>query len=83
MKPAKQKQDRNWLKKAIRRPGRVQKYVIEKIGPDGFTSRGTIKPGALVEAKSIARKHHDTGMVDAIDLSQRMRKFKHKKRVKK
>lgn len=68
------KNDR-WIQKAIRRPGRVQKYVMKKIGPDGFTAKGTIKYEALLEAKKIARRHHDVGMEDAINLALRLRKM--------
>lgn len=69
------KNDR-WVQRAIKHPGRVQKYVLKKMGAKGFTPEGTIRPEALVEAKRIARKNHDVGMEDAITLAQRLKKFR-------
>lgn len=69
------KKDDRWIQRVIRHPGRVQKYVLKKMGAKGFTSKGTIKAEALAEAKRIARKNHDVGMEDAITLAQRLRKF--------
>ncbi len=69
------KNNRNWIQKSITRKGRVKNYVLKKIGPEGFTAKGTIKNSALEEAKKIAKKHHDVGMEDAITLAQRLRKY--------
>ncbi len=68
-----------WIGKTIRHPGRVRRYVMREIGKSGFTERGTIKADALIEAKKIARKHHDVSMEDAITLAQRLRKFKRRR----
>lgn len=70
------KNDGRWIQRSIKRKGRVRNYVMKKIGPQGFTERGTIKASALKNAKRIARKHHDVGMEDAITLAQRLRKLR-------
>lgn len=72
--------NRKWIQRVVRRPGRVRKYIMKKIGPSGFTSRGTIKEEALVKAKKIAHDHHDVGMEDAINLAMRLRKMGRRKR---
>ncbi len=71
--------NRRWIQKAIRRRGRVRDYILKKIGPSGFTDRGTIKISALREAKKIARRHHDVGMEDAINLAIKLREYNHRR----
>jgi len=67
--------NKKWIQKVIKRKGRVRNYVLKKIGPDGFTSSGTIKISALQEAKRLAKKHHDVGMEDAINLALRLKRM--------
>lgn len=38
---------RNWIQKAIKRPGALRRYVKRKWGIKGFTKRGTIKVSIL------------------------------------
>jgi hypothetical protein len=72
--------DKKWIQKSIKRKGRVRNYVLRKIGPDGFTSSGTIKISALKEAKRLAKKSHDVGMEDAINLALRLKRMKRTRR---
>ena len=71
--------DKKWIQKVIKRKGRVRNYVLKKIGPEGFTSSGTIKISALKEAKRLAKKHHDVGMEDAINLALRLKRMRLKR----
>jgi len=71
--------NKKWIQKSIKRKGRVRNYVLKKIGPDGFTSSGTIKVSALQEAKRLAKKHHDVGMEDAINLALRLKRMRLKR----
>jgi len=68
--------DKKWIQKVVKRKGRVRNYVLRKIGPDGFTSSGTIKVSALTEAKRLAKKSHDVGMEDAINLALRLKRMR-------
>jgi len=68
--------NKKWIQKSIKRKGRVRNYVLKKIGPEGFTSSGTIKISALQEAKRLAKKSHDVGMEDAINLALRLKKMR-------
>ena len=49
---------RNWIQKAIRKPGALRRTVKRLYGPKGFTSRGTIKVSVLRE---LAKKGGVTG----------------------
>ena len=69
------KKNTKWIQNSIKHKGRVRNYVLKKIGPKGFTEKGTMKVSALEEAKRIARKHHDVGMEDAINLALRLKKY--------
>jgi len=71
--------DKKWIQKVIKRKGRVRNYVLKKIGPEAFTSSGTIKISALQEAKRLAKKSHDVGMEDAINLALRLKKMRSRK----
>ena len=71
--------NKKWIQKSIKRKGRVRNYVLKKIGPDGFTSSGTIKVSALKEAKRLAKKRHDVGMEDAINLALRLKRMRLKR----
>jgi len=68
--------NKKWIQKVIKRKGRVRNYVLKKIGPEGFTSSGTIKISALKEAKRLAKKSHDVSMEDAINLALRLKRMK-------
>ncbi|MEM2169978.1 MAG: hypothetical protein QW186_09300 [Candidatus Bathyarchaeia archaeon] len=49
---------RNWIQKAIKKPGALRKYVKKKYGSKAFTKRGTIKIEIL---KKLAREKGTIG----------------------
>lgn len=59
----------DWIHDAIKRPGRVRRYVRRNFGEKAFEANGGIKPTYLTKAKEIAKSHDNRSMVDAIDLA--------------
>jgi len=66
----KNKKDR-WLQEAIRRPGRVRRYLKRKYGDEAFTKRGTIKIKYLREA---LKEAEDPSLKQAIRLAIRLKR---------
>lgn len=67
--------DKKFLQKAIKRPGRVTRYVKREYGDKAFTDKGDIKVHYLDMAENKARKAGDTSLERAIILAKRLKKM--------
>ena len=65
----------DYIQKAVKHPGRVREIIQRWYGKDGFDSKGRIKPEYLIKAKQKAKEEHNRSLVDAIDLSIRLKKM--------
>ena len=71
----KKKGTKDFIQKSIKRPGRVREYIERTFGKEGFNEDGTIKIKYLELAKQKAEENHNRSLVDAIDLSIRLKKM--------
>ena len=67
---------RKWLQKAIKREGRVRRYLRRVYGSKAFTRKGTIKVEYLNKAERRAEKTGNLSLERAIILAKRLRKMK-------
>ena len=69
------KKTKNFIAKAIKKPGRVRAIVYEIFGSKAFTQdeRNIIKPEYLDKALELAEQTGDTSLVRAIKLAQRLK----------
>ncbi|MCS7232334.1 MAG: capsid protein VP2 [Elusimicrobiota bacterium] len=65
----------SWIQKAIKRPGRVRKYVKRIYGEKAFNRDGSIKLAYLKKAKERAKKAGNTSLVQAINLAITLRRL--------
>ncbi|MCS7119570.1 MAG: capsid protein VP2 [Archaeoglobaceae archaeon] len=65
-----------WIQKAIKRPGRVRKYIARLYGKKAFNKDGSIKASYLKKAEERAKKTGNTSLVRAINLAQTFKKMK-------
>jgi len=67
---------RRWIKRAIKRPGRVKKYIKRKYGKKAFTKSGEIKQQyihkAIKELKSRPPSKRPKGLLNALQLAKRL-----------
>jgi len=66
---------KNFLKKAIKRPGRVRKYLKKLYGSKAFFKNGNIKVEYLDKAERQAEKTGNTSLERAIILAKRLKRF--------
>ena len=72
------KEDHLWIQKAIKHHGRVHRYVHHLYGAKAFMIhhyRLVIRYKYLIMAKKRAEQAHNRGLVDAVDLAIRLRRF--------
>ena len=71
---------RKWLHKAIRRPGRVKRYLARKYGRKAFTKDGEVKQEyvhkAIRDLKMRPRRKRPKGLLSALQLAKRMERFR-------
>ncbi len=77
------KKVKRWIQKAVKRPGRVKKYLRRRYGDEAFTKSGEIKQEyvhkAIREIKERPPSKRPPGMLQALHLAKRfelMRKDK-------
>ena len=67
---------RRWIQKAIKRPGRVRKYIRRKYGRKAFTKDGEIKQQyihkAIRELKERPPSRRPKGLLQALQLAKRL-----------
>lgn len=64
-----------FIQKSIKHPGRVRDYIQRTYGAEAFDEKGRIKPEYLIKAKKRAEESGNRSLVDAIDLSLRLKKM--------
>jgi hypothetical protein len=57
-----------WIQEAVKRPGRLRRYVARVYGQEGFTRRGTIRVEVLRE---IAKRKDGLGRAARLALTLR------------
>ena len=62
-----------WIQRAIKRPGRVRKYMMRKYGKKAFTKSGEIKTSYLRRA---AKETNNRSLKSALLLSMRLKKMR-------
>ena len=65
-----------WIQEAIKRPGRVRKYLKRKYGKKAFTKDGDIKVSYIRKALKTAR---DPSLKAALRLAIRLKKWARKR----
>ncbi|MHC1599940.1 MAG: capsid protein VP2 [Candidatus Methanospirareceae archaeon] len=70
---------KNWIQKAIKRPGRVERYIRRKYGSKAFTRDGDIKMSyidkAIRDLKSRPKSKRPKGLLNALYLAKRLKKW--------
>jgi len=70
------RRSRRWIQRAIRRPGRVRRYMMRKYGRKAFTKSGEIKQSyinrAIKEIKSRPKSRRNTSLLRALYLARRL-----------
>jgi len=82
------KKCKKWIQKAIKRPGRIEKYMMRKYGTEAFTKDGKIKVGYI--NKELERIKESGGGVhgkekslySALQLAKRLKKMAKKRKKK-
>ncbi|MCY0851038.1 capsid protein VP2 [Sulfuracidifex metallicus] len=69
---------KNWLQGAIKRKGRVRKYLEKEYGSKAFTEKGDIKISYLNKALKKAKREGDESLERAIILAKRLKKMRGK-----
>ncbi|MCD6341204.1 MAG: hypothetical protein J7L51_04580 [Desulfurococcales archaeon] len=82
MKVGKMGKSPNWIQKAIKRPGRVKRYLKMKYGNKAFTKTGEVKQTyvykAIKELKQRPPSKRPPGLLNALYLAIRLEKFRKK-----
>lgn len=67
---------KKWIQKAIKRPGRVRRYLRRKYGNKAFTKSGEIKQTyvnkAIAELKKRPKSQRPKGLLQALYLAKRL-----------
>ena len=70
------KKNKRWIQKAIKRPGRVKRYLKRKYGNKAFTKSGEIKQSyllkAIAELKRRPPSKRPPGLLQALILAKRL-----------
>ena len=74
-----------WIQKAIKRPGRVKRYLRRIYGSKAFTKSGEIKHSYLYKAKRRVMREMPPGerrrsLLSAINLAIRLEKYSKRKK---
>ena len=65
----------------MKKPGRVQNYMLKKYGARAFNRNGTIKKTYLIKAKQqVVKKTNNRSLISALNLAIRLKSMKRKKR---
>lgn len=68
---------KKWIQKAIKRPGRVKRYLKRKYGNKAFTKSGKIKQSyllkAIAELKRRPPSKRPSGLLQALTLAKRLK----------
>lgn len=71
---------KKWIQKAIKRPGRVKRYLKRKYGDKAFTKDGEIKQQyvlkAIKELKARPKSKRPKGLLQALYLASRLEKMR-------
>lgn len=74
------RKDRRWLQKAIKRPGRVKRYLMRIYGPRAFTYSGEVKQKyvymAIRRLKRMPPSKRPPGLLNALQLAKRLERMK-------
>lgn len=70
------RKNKRWIQKAIKRPGRVKRYLMRVYGKKAFTSSGEVKQTYLYKAIKRAKKRGNTSLVRALRLAVTLEKMK-------
>jgi len=65
-----------WIQRAVKRPGRVRRYISRVYGNKAFTKDGKIKLEYLKKAKERALRNGNTSLARAIQLAINFRRWK-------
>ena len=74
------RRNKRWIQKAIKRPGRVRRYVKRLFGDKAFTKDGDIKMEYLRKAKKKAEESGNRSLISAINLAIRLKRLRRKKK---
>ena len=73
---------KNWIQKAVRHPGRVDKYMHRVYGAKAFTKKGDVKveyiQKAIADLKARPESRRPKGLLNALELALRLKKMKRK-----
>ena len=68
-----------WIQKAIKREGRVRRYLKRKYGSRAFDERGRIRPEyidmAIEELKRRPKSKRPKGLLNALYLAKRLKRM--------
>jgi len=67
------RKDRFWIQKAVKRPGRVKRYMKRKYGKKAFTKSGEIKMSYLRKA---AKETKNRSLKSALLLAIRLKRMR-------
>ena len=71
---------KRWIQKAIRKPGRVKRYLARKYGRKAFTKNGEVKQvyiyKAIRDLKKKPRSKRPKGLLSALQLAKRLELMK-------
>lgn len=62
-----------YIRTAIRRPGRVHKYLMREFGNKAFDNKGKIKSTYLNKAIRIVKKENDLSLERALKLAKTLK----------
>ncbi|AEA46695.1 hypothetical protein [Archaeoglobus veneficus] len=72
--------NKKWIQKAIKRPGRVERYIKRVYGDKAFNKDGTIKMKYLNMAEKRAEKKGNDSLADAIRLAKTLKRLSRKRK---
>ena len=81
------KKAKNWIQKAVKRPGRVKRFLKRLYGDEAFTKSGEIKHSYLLKAIAYVKKNYPPGkrrrsLLAALNLAKRFETMGRGKRGK-
>jgi len=69
-KKRKSRRNRRWIQRAIKRPGRVKRYIMRVYGPKAFTKDGEVKHKYLLKAIRRAKRKGNKSLLRALYLAR-------------
>lgn len=68
-----------WIQRAVKRPGRVHRYLSRLYGSKAFNADGTIKAEYLERAIEHAKREGNTSLVRALNLAKNLKRLARKR----